>query len=1601
MGTSILRLDELDFGGLTARGESGRGARAEEAPRASRAVAIIGMSGKIGAADDLEAFWELLESGREGLRPLPEERRKDVDAYLAARGVKLPISESRYVKESFLTDIAGFDPAFFGISRQEANLMDPNQRIFLETAWKALEDAGYGGQDVRGSDTGIFVGFSSDFGEGYRQMLSVLAPDAPEISVAGNIKSIIASRLAYHLNLRGPAMLIDTACSSGLMAMYLACRSIQSGDCSMALAGAVKCDLLPLLADDSEDGVGIKDIQDTYAPDGHTRTFDDACAGTAGAEGSIAFVLKSLDAALRDGDAIRAVILGGAANQDGASNGITAPNSEAQEDLIVRALSDAGVSAESISYIEAHGTATRLGDPIEISGLQRAFSHFTRKKQFCAVGSLKTNIGHLDNAAGLGGVAKVVLSMQRGMLPASLNFAVPNRNIPFVQSPLYVNDRTVPWAGGADGKLRAGINSFGLSGTNCHLVLESAPPSRVRPEQSGPFLLPLSAQNMQTLQQLAGTYKERLADPGVDLADAVFTAARGRLHHQARLAVLFETRKQLCAALERFAEAGVAASPDPLLRCGEHRVVAQETGIRRPGDITEADCERLSAEARAMMEGRRERLSAEVLARWAELYIAGAELPWDYLTWRMEVRRVPLPTYPFRRIRCWADQGEGARRKPQERSHPLFDAAAVATFGHTLFRSELKADEHWELADHKIQGICVLPGTGFVEIMTSCVRDYFRHEGDIVLTDIMFIHPFSMEKGASKELHLLVEDEDEDENGQAGRRRLRFASVSEEGEWVVHAEASWRGDTRSGGTEDGTKSSSRLDVQEVKSRLSRVVQMSLHDDLSRGLELGDRWNGSFVGGWMDEAQQEFLVELALPERYRSEAGAYRLHPALMDTAVNAVNHLMGDGELYLPLSYGELTVYERMPDHIWVQLRKTEGAYGAPIHRFEIGIYDDGGSSVLNVRNYCIKSASKAADFIVGTESGTQYGYVQTFRSYSLPDSSELPRGAVVVAGKRSSVLEGIIGRLQEQGRRVIEAFPENGNWEQALAHAADVVNAGESIALAVFEWSGSGSMEEDAASWEAEANEALQEGFAFLKAWTAARLKAQAGLAALTGCGWTVGEGDRSVRPEQAALGGLWRVAALEFEAQGMRCIDRDDETPAQALLAELAASGRPGFIAYRQGAAYEPAVEPSPTPATAAFVDAAREADGLVIISGGTGDLGIEVAGLLARRGFRRLALLGHRPVPARELWEQIAEPFSPADEELRGKVRRWLELERSVDELKVVSVPLGQYDEVAAALAELRAACGRISAVFHLAGRAGDGFIIQKNEETFRSVYGPKADGAWQLHLATLEDRPELFVVFSSISSLLLNPGQSDYTAANLFLDALAEHRRQAGLPALSLQWPAWRETGIARRMGAIDEEEAFAPVNTAEALDLLDRVLGASGELPPVLMPGRKRRQAAPAFRQAKPAAAAQSAAGEVKLLGIAVPDELDLAVAQIWARTLALAELEADDEFVGLGGNSLLTSQMHREFEKRFPGVMDIADLFTYTTIRRQAEHVRAQSRKERMPTKEPTNKEPANEQAKDNRIDEGNIDEVLELLFRGDITVEESSSRLTNPPKAT
>ncbi len=492
-------------------------------------VAILAMAGRFPGARDVEELWRNLCSGVESITFFS-------DAELAAAGVPGPlIADPAYVKaKGVLPDADLFDAGLFGFTPREAERTDPQHRLVLECAWEALEAAGYG-QEEQAGPAGVFLGAEvSDYLPRRR-----FEPDRN----FGSRIDFLATRVSYKLNLRGPSLTVQTACSTSLVALHLACKSLLDGECDLALAGGASLDVPQQSGRLFQEG-GV------YAPDGHCRTFDAGAQGMVPGNGVGVVVLKRLEDALAAGDPIRAVIRGSAVNNDGAGKvGFTAPSAEGQARVITEALGLARVGAGTIGYVEAHGTATPLGDPIEIAALTQAFRETTRRTGFCAIGSIKTNIGHLGVAAGVVGLIKAVLAVERGMIPPSLHFRAPNPCIDFAGSPFYVNDRLSPWPPG-DGPRRAGVSSFGMGGTNAHLILEEAPAATPLAAAPAWQLLPLSARTPGALA--AAT--ERLAHhlethPDLDLADMAHTLQAGRRSLEHRRAVVCADRAGAVAAL--------------------------------------------------------------------------------------------------------------------------------------------------------------------------------------------------------------------------------------------------------------------------------------------------------------------------------------------------------------------------------------------------------------------------------------------------------------------------------------------------------------------------------------------------------------------------------------------------------------------------------------------------------------------------------------------------------------------------------------------------------------------------------------------------------------------------------------------------------------------------------------------------------------------------------------------------------------------------------------------------------------------------------------------------------------------------------------------
>ncbi len=619
-------------------------------------TAIIGLAARLPRAGHAAQFWNNLKDGVDCIGEFPGNRQEDSDRILGY--MNLEDEEIEFCQGGYLDEIDRFDCDFFNITPQEASLIDPNQRLFLQAAWHALEEAGYGGNNIKGTRTGVFVGYSG--WPAYWQIISQAFPAYAALSRPGNLSSIIASRVSYILDLKGPAMLVDTACSSSLVAVHLACRSIRNRECDLAIAGGVKVSLIQMFRSKNR-GIGID------SSDFRTRAFDDRSDGTGWGEGVAAILLKPLSKAIGDGDHIHAVIKGSAVNQDGNSIGITAPNSEAQEDVIVRAWEDAGIDPQTIGYVEAHGTGTRLGDPIEVEAIKRAFRRYTARKQFCALGSVKTNIGHLDDVAGIAGLLKAILALKYRKIPPQLHFNRPNKEIPFEESGLYVNDRLIEWEN-EGGERRCGVSSFGLSGTNCHVVLEefNGRDNRYRrdskPRQTIEIFT-ISARNKDTLGELLRAYREFLAykDDG-ELADICFTANTGRGHYRWRLAVIVREMHELKRKLALWGR-GLNGMAGEGIFWSDLQEGRQDSGGRAVG-VKELSG-KVDAKIRQYLTstGREEAFLSEI----ADLYCKGADVDWNRLYANRRRHRVSLPLTPFRGARCWlkfADSGGSNMSRP-------------------------------------------------------------------------------------------------------------------------------------------------------------------------------------------------------------------------------------------------------------------------------------------------------------------------------------------------------------------------------------------------------------------------------------------------------------------------------------------------------------------------------------------------------------------------------------------------------------------------------------------------------------------------------------------------------------------------------------------------------------------------------------------------------------------------------------------------------------------------------------------------------------------------------------------------------------------------
>ncbi|MCX4523029.1 SDR family NAD(P)-dependent oxidoreductase [Streptomyces anulatus] len=1470
------------------------------APAARQDVAIVGMAGRYAAAGSVEEFWDFLRLGKSGVRDFPRTRKADMydilrNPYYSEVILGTVVDESDldriYSMSGYLDRIDRFDARFFGIPPLEADYMDPHQRIGLEVAYEAFENAGYGGDSVRGTRTGVFLG-RDQTNYSYYRMFS----ERHAMQLSGSWEGLVASRISYVLDLTGPCVMIDTACSAGAVSIHQAVRSLQAGECDMALAGGLNMSQAGEVKAAYMSGATMDSVE---SRDSAVRTFDARADGTVWGEGAGIVVLKPLARALADRDHIRAVIKGSAINNDGMSSGITAPRAEQQEQVILDAWARAGVEPETITYVEAHGTGTALGDPIETKGLSNAFRRHTSRRQFCGVGSLKTTMGHMVGASGVAAVTKVVKALETGVLPPTANFEVPNPYIDFPESPLYVHDRLADWDTPAGTPRRGAVSSFGFVRTNCHLVLEEAPAPRVTDRGRQRYCLTVSARTDEGLRELLDRYAELLTDSAWSFADICYTSNVGRAHHEHRLLITARSREELAASLERVRARGLGTDEEQGVHYGVHAVVSDKKGEFAPGDVTRQTLGHLSAEAEAAVDAG---MSGEddALALLAPLYVRGARVDFTRYHARDTRRRVPLPTYPFARTRHWArplrTQVKGFGTTAE---HPLLGAEISRSDSGAVFENTLSAERHWVLSDHRIEHRSVVPGTTYLE-MARAAHTAVAGTGAVRFQDVVFRMPLSVDADGAATVRTRL-----DRSGDG----YTFQVASRDGEeWVVHVEG------RVGTAPPGARVAA-LDFTAVKRAADSVTDPVAFEADTGVFQFGPRWD-SVRAEWRDA--ERTLALLRLTPGLDAENTVYGLHPAMLDNAVNVRSQR--DGETFLPYMYKDFLLYRAAPASYYSLVRTVrDGGPGAETITFDIDLTDLDGEVFGQISGYTVKKVDWARFSVNRPRRYLRVGWEET-----APVEEPVDRDASwAVVVRDTAAGRDLVEALTGAGARIMPCYLGSGDAEgggftpdeegvrdlcarlrsekvRGLLFAADFT-AGEGLSHADRRGGGVDAL------------------FELYRGLVAHRVKLPLGLRVLGGNAWLVAGADTLTDPYAAATAALAMVVGQEHLPVGV--VDAHAGVAADLLARECL--GAPGAAprAIRGTQVYVRCVdrvtvredEGAGSPYTG----------GTFLVTGGAGGLGLCVAEEMAAQGAERIILLGRRALDERTA--QRVGSMGVAD---------YLRCDAS------------RAEEVRALGERLRADGVRLTGIVHAAGVAGAGYLASKPRDVYDAVLAPKAEGSIAL-LELAAAHPDPFVVFfSSITALMGGHGQGDYSAANAFMDSLAAGARTAGVRALSVNWPTWTETGMAVDYGVDPGDVPFTPVSVPEGLAWLayflrhpaDGVVPADFNLPvlhselgtlPFTVPAEVAevaRATADAPRQPADAAAAGT------LTGLSDPTPTQRRIAAVYGAVLGLAEIDAHTGFQDLGGNSLMTATLLTQIEQVYPGKVDIADLFSYSTV---------------------------------------------------------------------
>jgi acyl transferase domain-containing protein/enoyl-CoA hydratase/carnithine racemase/acyl carrier protein len=885
-------------------------------------IAIIGLSGRYPEAVDIGAYWKNLREGKDCIVEIPKDRW-DWREYFSDDRTQAGHHYSKW--GGFIEGVDEFDPLFFNISPKEAKFIDPQERLFLQHAWMAIEDAGYTRASLQAphesdlaGQVGVYVGVM--YSE-YQLFGAESSVQGKRLGVAGSAASI-ANRVSYVLNLHGPSVTLDTMCSSSLTAIHFACLDLKLGRTTLAIAGGVNVSIHP-------NKYLVLSAGQFISSDGHCQSFGEGGDGYIPGEGVGAVILKRLADAKRDGDHIYGIIRGSALNHGGKTNGVTVPNPHAQASAIGRALAESQTDARHISYIEAHGTGTKLGDPIEITALSKAFRQHTQDTQFCMIGSAKSNIGHCESAAGMAGLTKVLLQMQHQEIVPSLHSAQLNPHIDFPKTPFIVNQTLRPWEQPVvDGRTLpriAGISSFGAGGSNAHLVIEEYQSPVRQPVTLAEVAVVLSARTAEQLRQKARDLLDfvRLRADGFDLAAIAWTLQVGREAMDERLAVVVSSAEQLIDKLRAYV-------------AGEGNVEDLYHGrVKRNGEgpsvfSTDGDLQQTIEKW----------IASKKLAKLLDLWVEGLDLEWSKLVGERRPQRISLPTYPFARERYWIDTAAVERVDAKSATtsvlHPLLHGN-TSDLSQQSYSSTFTGEEFF-LVDHQLDGRKILPAAAFLEMARAAVEKATRSSRDAVvqLRDVVWAEP-----AQTTQISVALSAND------AGQ--IDFEIYSEDaGQEIVLCQGR--------AVSSPELNVGRLDLERLERQMGRgaIDPADLHAASARmGLVHGPAFQGITA---IHRGSAELLAHLRLPTAVEETAADYVLHPSLIEGALQAAVALSDswDEELAeprLPLALESLSVVAPCTRDMVAWLRYAPGSHAADdVVKLDIDLCDGGGNVCAQMR---------------------------------------------------------------------------------------------------------------------------------------------------------------------------------------------------------------------------------------------------------------------------------------------------------------------------------------------------------------------------------------------------------------------------------------------------------------------------------------------------------------------------------------------------------------------------------------------------------------------------------------------------------------------------